>query len=181
MSRTLPLVLSARDLPAEELQAARLDGQVVALASGWCTLDVADTPAVRTAAVSLLLPRQAIGDRWSAAWVWGALTDPPAVLTGCVPAGIRVAMMPGRGQDLREATLDQDETQRFDDGCVTTPLRTLVDLAREQEHPDRARRVVLRLLRARTGLPVAEVLKRIDARPRLRWKGRVLAALGETL
>lgn len=69
-------MLGTDDLPLAELCAARLDGELVAIGTGWCPVDEPDLPSLRAAAVAPRLPAPLIVERRSAAWVHGALPSP---------------------------------------------------------------------------------------------------------
>jgi hypothetical protein len=128
--RRLSPVLSADDLPAAELQAMRLDGQVFPFAGAWCPVDAPDTPELRTRAImSGRSPRLAAELR-TAAWIWGAIDAPPSPVQLCADVRARARVRPGADAAVREVVLPADDVVRFGDAAVTAPLRTAVDLAR---------------------------------------------------
>lgn len=144
MTRLSP-ALDAADLPAAELQAMRLDGELYRLTGAWCPVDVTPTPEVRCRAVMIGRSARLVAELRTAAWIWGALPDPPTPLELCADVRARARVRPGADAVVREVVLPEHETVRFSDAMVTTPLRTAVDLARVGAAP-----AVLRRL-ARTG------------------------------
>jgi len=71
MMRRLPLVLHDRDLPAVELRAAALDGELAALGDAWAVTDSPTTASARAASLAWRVPPRGILSDRSAAWVWG--------------------------------------------------------------------------------------------------------------
>ena len=126
----LPSVLSAHDLPAPELYAARLDGDLFAIDACFCPVDEIEQPRHRAAALRADLSERLAAEQLSAAWVWGALDAPPAHHQFCVATGARVSHSPARWMTLREVVIDDAEIVDLDGALVTSPTRTVVDLAR---------------------------------------------------
>ncbi|ROQ41057.1 hypothetical protein EDF46_0424 [Frondihabitans sp. PhB188] len=118
MTTTLPHLLSPADLPAAELQALALDGDVYRIDELFCSVAEFDVPWRRAAAVHErgVLESGAVLARLSAAWVWGAVDGAPAL------------------DEMARGSRDRlDELDRVDFGsvAVTAPARTVVDLLRE--------------------------------------------------
>ncbi|CAN5199608.1 hypothetical protein BH11ACT5_BH11ACT5_07550 [soil metagenome] len=126
----LPRVLSPDDLPAAELYAARLDGQLFAVGTCFAPVDEIEQPRHRASALLSGLGSKLIAEQLSAAWVWGALDSPPTPLQFCVATGSRVSHSPARWMTVREVVIDPDELVDLGGPLVTDPTRTLVDLAR---------------------------------------------------
>ncbi|MHC2186028.1 hypothetical protein ACVLV4_001675 [Rathayibacter agropyri] len=126
----LPAVLLPGHLPLAELCAARLDGEVVGLDEGFLVADLPLGVPERLAALAAILPRGAVADRLSAAWVYGALHDPPQVHSASVDR--RHRLRPPLSSRLRchEVLLDDGDVLVHNDTAVTTAVRTLIDLAR---------------------------------------------------
>lgn len=126
---------------------ARLDGEVYALGECWCPVDVIDGPHVRAASLIPLAPRRAIIERFSAAWVY-SLVPEPSRHEFCVDLGARTHVWPSPRVHLREVVCPVGDTAVFGGALVTTPLRTVVDLARwaRPEHEDDLTAVLLALL-----------------------------------
>jgi hypothetical protein len=129
MSQRLGVVLSILDLPMAELGAARLDGEVYALADGWCSLDQADAAATRAVAAGLLVPVRAIAERMTAAWIYG-VAPLPSPHQFCVDQGARAHIPPSAQLQLREVTCPPEDMVELAGRRVTTPLRTICDIAR---------------------------------------------------
>ncbi|QEO10144.1 hypothetical protein [Protaetiibacter larvae] len=113
-----------------ELQAIRLDGESYLLGDATVPLDIADSPAVRVAAVSDRRSRRLIAAGETAAWVWGASWRVPRRPEYLVELSARWRPAPGDEIDVRESIVHPDDVVRFGTGAVTTPLRTVIDLAR---------------------------------------------------
>ncbi|WP_051973064.1 hypothetical protein [Cryobacterium sp. MLB-32] len=121
--------LSTDDLPLAELMCARLDGEVYPLGACWCPIDEIDGTAVRAASLAPLLPRHAVIERFSAAWVY-TLVPEPTPHEFCVDLGARTHLSPSPRMRLREVVCPESDTVAIGDVRVTTPLRTVIDLAR---------------------------------------------------
>lgn len=129
MTRLAPVLHSA-DLPLAELCAARLDGELVALDGAFCPIDEPVSPLHRAHAAAQAGAGRLIAEQRTAAWIWGALLSPPARHQWCVSTGARArAPHPARGV-VREVVIDADEIAVLGRVRVTTPLRTVVDVAR---------------------------------------------------
>lgn len=116
MTTSLPSVLTTAELPSVELQAAALDGDVFPLDRAFCSIAEFDVPWRRALALAPRVTPAAVAVRLTAAWVWGAIAEAPwevEVLT--------------HGHRVRDFA---DEIVDFGPIRVTTPARTLVDLAR---------------------------------------------------
>ena len=126
----LPPVLSSVDLPAPELYAARLDGELFAVNGCFSPVDEIEQPRHRAAALHAGQSDRLIAEQLSAAWVWGALDSPPTHRQFCVATGARVSHSPALWMTVREVVIEDEEIVDFDGSAVTDPTRTLVDLAR---------------------------------------------------
>ncbi|TFB55612.1 hypothetical protein [Cryobacterium tagatosivorans] len=129
MTGLLAPVLTPDDLPLAELCAARLDGEVYPLVDSWCPVDEVDGPVVRALAAGQLVPPRAIAERMTAAWVYGLVAE-PGRHQFCVDHGARTHVPPSQRLQLREVHCAAEETRVIAGLRVTTPLRTVVDLAR---------------------------------------------------
>lgn len=177
MTRRLPLVLDDRFLPAAELRAAALDGELGALGDGYVVTDSPPTAVERAASLQRQVPARTILIDRAAAWVWGWTTEPAPVRV-CVASSARVGSSARRAGRIREAAIEADEIHALGGISVTSPERTLIDLARFDERDD-----IVCLLAA--GLVVAGmtddvVRAALDRRPasagRRRARERLLAA-----
>jgi hypothetical protein len=123
-------VLSASDLPLAELCSARIDGELFALGDGWCVVDEPEGAECRAAAAALLAPRRAIAERGTAAWIYGAAAE-PSRHQFCIDVGARVNVPASPRVHLREVVGVEANTLCIGGLRVTTPIRTVLDLARQ--------------------------------------------------
>jgi hypothetical protein len=137
----LSSVLDVDDLPAAELEAMRLDGQLFRFAGAWCPVDAPDTPELRARAIMSGRSRRLVAELRTAAWIWGALDATPIPLELCADVRARARSRPGADAVVREVVLSDDDVVRFGDAAVTAPLRTAVDLARAEGDPACVRRL----------------------------------------
>jgi hypothetical protein len=93
-------------------------------------IDEVERPVTRANALSSVAPARFIAEQRTAAWLHGALAFPPAVHQFCVAARARAKPPHGPRIRVREVEIDDREVQSFGGIRVTTPLRTVVDLAR---------------------------------------------------
>ena len=129
MSRLSP-VLTTNDLPLAELCAARLDGELLRLDDSFTSIDQPHDRTARAASIALSWPERLIAERWTAAWIWGALLQPPGRHTLCASLGARARPSVPQRVLVREVVVDDDELVTIADQRVTTPVRTITDLAR---------------------------------------------------
>ncbi|MBN9607618.1 MAG: hypothetical protein J0G30_13525 [Actinomycetales bacterium] len=187
----VPDLLGPADLPAAELHAARLDGELFPLAEGFASIAGLDGPGLRAAAAAVGRSERLIADRRTAAWVWGVTARPPRPLEFCVD--IRARTRPPRDPlvSVREVVLDEEDVVRFPGGgAVTTPLRTAVDLARTEgaeaqragtRGDDGGCAELLRGLGAFEAVTVAAAAALMDRRRNLSGKRAALAVLRAAL
>lgn len=130
-----PLILPGPIVSASELRCAVLDGELVTLGEGFLPIDSPLTARERAASLApaLIDHRVVIADR-SAAWVWGWAAPPPVVST-CVSIAARIPSPDRRRLRAREVVIEADEVRMLGPVPVTTPLRTLLDLARHDNDP----------------------------------------------
>lgn len=176
LPRVLAPVLTPEDLPLAELSSARLDGELYAVAECWCPVDEPEGPPVRARAVGLLVPPRAIAERMTAAWIYG-ISPEPSRHQFCVDLGARTHVPPSPRLQLREVHCAPEDTLTIAGLRVTTPLRTVVDLARTPG-PDAPGlvRLLAELLRF-GGLPDAEPAAQLCRRHNLPHKTIALARL----
>lgn len=173
----LPAVLSAIDIPAPELRAARLDGEVFAVGDCFAPVDEIEQPRHRAAAVHAGLSPRLIAEQLSAAWVWGALDSPPLHHQFCVATGARVSHSPGRWITVREVVIAPAEVVALGPALVTSPERTVMDLVRFAGRfgADEARAVTRLVDGARLSLD--DAVRSISSRRNLPNKRRAIARL----
>ena len=124
-----PRLLTSDDWPEPELRAAVLAGELVAIGPCWASPAEPQTPSLRAAAAGWVLrDARLIACTLTAAWIWGAVSRPPAPLEACIPPQVRVHV--GPDVRLREVRIDVDDTVEFSRLRVTGPARTAVDLLR---------------------------------------------------
>ena len=123
-------VLDTGDLPEAELCALRLDGDLFGLGSAYCAIDEIDTPALRGASLARLAGPRLIAERLTAAWVWGAADRCPERPEFCSSLDARSRPWRPLPIEHREVSIGADEVQLVAGLVITTPTRTLLDLAR---------------------------------------------------
>ncbi len=121
----------------------RLEGVVVSLDECFLPVDARAWSSERAAALSelvragyggndhpLAVLSRLIVEGLSAAWIWGALDEPPAVHQLCVPPQIRLRSVATPRIRIRERRIVRDEMVLFGELQVTSVSRTLFDLLR---------------------------------------------------
>ncbi|MDQ1173791.1 hypothetical protein QE430_002098 [Microbacterium testaceum] len=124
-------------LSIAELTAACLDGILVPLGAGYIPADAVETPWMRARSIAPL-----VGERWaairtSAAWIHGGvLTEPYRHHVQRVAATRARAAHDARvvSHEVRLAAADVRQVAGV---SVTSPVRTLVDLARSDDETER--------------------------------------------
>ncbi|MHC3000289.1 hypothetical protein [Microbacterium sp. HJ5] len=131
-------------LSLAELSAARLDGDVVELGDAFIPADAVETHALRAGSLTGLLGDTLAATHLTAAWVHGALPEPPAMHTVQRAVARRIHHVPVRHLVYRDLAVDQDDLELVGGVRVTTLLRTLVDLCRvaDDDHARAARLLV---------------------------------------
>ncbi|MBT1543629.1 hypothetical protein KK103_17840 [Curtobacterium flaccumfaciens pv. flaccumfaciens] len=124
-----PRLLTSDDWPEPELRAAVLAGELVAIGPCWASPAEPQTPSLRAAAAGWVLrDARLIACTLTAAWIWGAVSRPPAPLEACIPPQVRVHV--GPEVRLREVRIDVDDTVVLARLRVALPARTAIDLLR---------------------------------------------------
>jgi hypothetical protein len=118
------------DLADVELQAMRLDGEVFRLATAWAPVDEPVTPEMRARAVMAERSPRLVAELQTAAWIWGAIVSLPRPIELCADVRARARLRPGADAVVREVVLHGTDVVDLGGARVTTPLRTIVDLAR---------------------------------------------------
>jgi hypothetical protein len=171
----LPAVLSAEHLPLAELQAARLDGEVFGLAEAFTPIDEIASVAHRARAVHTALSDRLIAEQHTAAWIWGVTTRRPVRDELCVALGARVrhsVTVP-----VREVVIEPDEIADLGGCQVTTPLRTIVDLARFSADFGELEEQIVAALMSEHGIAVGDCLDDLEGRRNLPNKRRAVLRL----
>lgn len=115
-----------------ELSAARIDGRLVELGEGYIPADAVETPALRAASLTPVLGDRLAATHLTAAWVHGAVDELPARLhvQRAVPQRIRPVI--DHRIVYRDSALRSQDVTGLGGVLVTTPARTLADLARDR-------------------------------------------------
>ncbi|SBS75124.1 SAM-dependent methyltransferase [uncultured Microbacterium sp.] len=127
-----PFLYYAGDrLSTAELTAARLDGDLVEIGEAFMPADAVETRELRAGALRALVGDTVAVTRVSAAWVHGAVADPP--MRHCVQrrSARRIAAVIDARLDYRDLQLPPPDVMMISGVAVTTPVRTLVDLVRD--------------------------------------------------
>jgi hypothetical protein len=177
MSHRLPSVLSAHDLPVAELAAARLDGELFRIDDCFAPVDEIEQPSHRARALRAALPDRLIAEQRSAAWIWGALDAPPVHHELCVAAGVRTRTPGITWMRVREVVIEPAEIVTVGDLQVTTPLRTVVDLARFSMTFGEAEELISTWLMRHHGFGVADCVDDMDRRRNLPNKRQAISRL----
>lgn len=177
MTPRLPTVLSPADLPTAELCAARLDGELFAIADCFSPVDLPEQAADRAQAVAQQLSARVIVERLSAAWVFGVMGAPPSEHQFCSAADARAKPATLRRLNVREVVIEEDEIVTLGGVRVTSPLRTACDLVRSAIVFDAPLQLIVFRLLALAGASVDDCLSLLDRRRNLPGKGRTLDRL----
>ncbi|HET8928930.1 MAG TPA: hypothetical protein VFN24_14010 [Microbacterium sp.] len=115
-----------------ELSAARIDGRLVELGEGYIPADAVETPALRAASIATILGDRLAATHLTAAWVHGAVDDLPARLhvQRAVPHRIRPVI--DHRIHYRDSQVQSQDLALLGGVLVTTVVRTLADLARDE-------------------------------------------------
>ncbi len=185
MSQRLPAVLSHHDLPQAELNAALLDGEVYVVDECFSPIDEIDQRSHRALALASLLPERLLPERLiaeqrTAAWVLGALARPPFHHQFCAAIDARVRPSGMIRVTVREVVIEETDLLECAGLRVTTPVRTVVDLARfSPSFGDEEVRLVKNLM-SLGGFGIEECKAMLDRRQNLPAKRlahqRILAA-----
>jgi hypothetical protein len=180
MARLAP-VLHSGDLPLAELCAARLDGELVAVDDAFVAVDTAIVASVRAAAASRDWSPRLIAEQGTAAWIWGAAPTPPPRHQLCASLERRARPPTPARCVLREVVIDDDEILLAAGVPVTTPLRTLIDIARFSPDFGPDERTAVRELATLGGVTLAECRRALDRRRNLPGKRLAWARVREVL
>jgi hypothetical protein len=170
-------VLADPDLSPVELQAARLDGEVYDLAGAYCLVGELEAPRHRARAVLGARSPRLIAELGTAAWIWGAADEPERFEFAVTPHA-RARLSPAHHIAVREIVYGPDDLTTLDGCRVTTPLRTILDLARCEDRFDIA---MATRLAAVGGLDLAECLASLEGRGGIPSKRRARANLRRAL
>ena len=147
-------------LSGAELTAACLDGDLVALGDAYIPADAVETAALRAGSLSPILGDTLAATHLTAAWVHGALPVAPSRHTVQRAVPRRLHLVPDRRLVYRDLAVAPADLLRMCGVLVTTPERTLADLARlgDETHSRAAQ-----LLAASAPGLVAAAIARLDS------------------
>lgn len=117
-------------LSVAELSAARLDGDLVELGDAYIPADAVETRGLRAGSMRDILGVTLAATHLSAAWIHGGLDEPPARHTVQRAVSRRLHQVLSRRIVYRDPNVDIDDLLLIGGVWVTTPARTLADLAR---------------------------------------------------
>jgi len=170
----LPAVLSNLDLPYPELQAARLDGEVFGIDECFSPIDEIELCEHRARSLSLRLAPKLIAEQRTAAWIYGALDIPPSVHELCAQIHARIRPSSLVRLALREVVIDESDLQEIGGMRVTTPLRTVVDLARFSTRFEPVERSIIFQLMSIADFGIDQCVAMLDRRRNLPGKRAAL-------
>jgi len=177
----LGAVLSTLDLPVAELSAARLDGELYAIDDGYSPVDVPNGPQERAGSIAHYCQGRLMAEQRTAAWVWGALESPPSRHELCASLGARARPAFPIRTSVREVVIDERELVALGGIQVTTPLRTIIDLARFSNAFEASEQRIVAILAMRHGITLERCRREMDARTNLPNKKRALQRLKAAL
>jgi hypothetical protein len=122
-------------LSAAELTAACIDGHLVELGEGYIPADAVETAALRARSIAPIVGPALAATHLSAAWIHGGPPDPPPRHSIQRIAAQRLHHLIGRRFSYREGRIDEADLDLVGGVAVTSPTRTLVDLARVGDGP----------------------------------------------
>lgn len=123
-------------LSEPELWSARLDGHVVELGEGFVPADTIETAALRAASLAPITRTDAAATHASAAWVHGLIDDPPFRHSIQRITATRTRQRIGRRFVYRDPRVPDRDLWIVSSVAVTSPERTLADLARSSDPDD---------------------------------------------
>lgn len=131
-------------LSPAELSAARLDGHLVELGEAYIPADAVETRGLRAGSLRGLLGDTLAATHLSAAWIHGALYEPPARHTVQRAVPRRLHHVVGRRLLYRDLCVDPADLLRIGGVLVTSAERTLADLSRivDQDYATAVRMMV---------------------------------------
>lgn len=124
------LYFAGSRLSQAELSAACLDGDLVSLGEGFVPADLVETTALRAASLGPMLGTSLAASHLSAAWVFGGIDDPPARHSVQRAVDRRLHHIIDRRLIYHDPAVPAEDLFRVGEILVTTPGRTVADLAR---------------------------------------------------
>lgn len=170
------LYFAGERLSAAELSAARLDGDLVEIGEGYMPADAAETRELRAGSLRPMLSPGLALTRESAAWVHGALGEPPVRHRVQRLSARRLHAVFDTRLAYRDVALRREDVMSISGVAVTTPARTLGDLVRDQCGGADTAEAVAAMLRWRADLAVVAA-RTLSESPPLHHKRAALALL----
>lgn len=131
-----PFLYFADDrLSRAELSAACLDGDLVELGEAYIPADAVETAALRAGSLLRTLGDTLAATHLTAAWIHGALPTPPSRHTVQRAVARRLHVVPDRQLVYRDLAIAPGDLHILGGVRVTSPVRTMVDLARVDDGP----------------------------------------------
>jgi hypothetical protein len=127
------LYFAGQRLSEAELVAACLDGHLVAVGDAFIPADAVETPALRAASLRPVLGSALAAVGLTAAWVHGAVAFSPVPHRAQRVSARRLHHIVDRRLEYHDRRLPPDDLQQIGGVWVTTPRRTLADLARRPD------------------------------------------------
>ena len=177
MPQRLPSILSHRDLPTAELWAARLDGELFQIGNCFTPIDVIEQPSHRASVVHFGMSERLIAEQRSAAWIWGARDLAPTPRQLCTGMDSRIGHELPRSVTVREVVIEPHEFTAINGLRTTTPLRTIIDLARFSEVFDEDDQRSVSVLMRRYGVTLEHCIEGLNSRRNLPGKRRAHARI----
>jgi len=180
---SLALVLSTGDLPLAELHAALLDGELYAVDECFSPVDTPLTRESRARALAIGLGRyrgyatRLVAEQHTAAWVWGATSAPPYPHQYCTSGSTHQRANSRRLGRVREVELTPHDVVMIAGLRLTSPLRTILDLARFTSRFGSQESATIRRLLDATGLTVSACVDDLRARHKVPLKRQGLERL----
>lgn len=163
-------------LSTAELAGARLDGDVVELGEAYLPTDAVETAVLRAGSLRRLVVPSLAATRATAAWIHGATWAAPARHQVQRVSATRLHHVLDTRLSYHERRLPADAVTRVGGVWVTTPARTLADLARDLQAGDGDPALIDRMI---TWSPVVldTALDLLESGPRTMHKRPALAYL----
>lgn len=166
------------DWPVAQRYAALRSGTLVRCGDGFRPVTWPDSPATRCASIGGLLTAQVGASGETAAWVWGALRDPPRTQEVVMRNNKVGRAGHSVGTRYHQYRMRPEDLVEFGPYAVTSRFRTAYDLLRERVSLTRERQVACRLLLANASSPVDQLADRFASASHAD-RGQVLRALAE--
>ncbi len=132
-------------LSTAELTAACLDGHLVGIGEGFMPADAVETAWMRGRALLPVLGSSLAATHATAAWVHGAIAEPPALLDVQRCTAQRRNHVPDRRLVYRDVCMEAADVEVLGGAAVSTRVRTVADLARAGDAHDETLDAMLRL------------------------------------